>query len=131
VGLGLSGPEADAFMTAWEPTFFSVESSAVTFFNPEYSDGLFLIYALPEAVYDEYLPLTLKPEPDGRVRVGVVYQQVETQSCSPAQALKDGACVCPDPDLSCTPWCDPPGPDCNKGTYNDITCTCDPVETDW
>jgi len=126
--LGLSSPEADAFMYAWTDVFFGVFSSSSTFFMPEYGDGLFLIYPLSTKAYDEQLALTVSVPPEERVRVGYVYHRVPATACWPAQVEKDGVCQCPQFDGLCSPWCWEGDADCKPGTFNDVTCACDPIE---
>jgi len=129
--MGLSPAEADAFMVAWIDVFFGVMSSAATFFEPEYSDGFFVIYPMSGKTYDEQLKLTVSAEPSELVRVGYVYQSVPVQACMPAQKLVEGACQCKEIDNGCTPWCDPADPNCVPGTWNEITCECDPSDNVW
>jgi len=130
VEMGLFEAEADAFMTAWTGIFFGVLSSASTFFEPEYSNGLFLIYPISQKTYDQQLELTLSHTPEELVRVGFVYQKVEEQACLPAQEMVDGQCQCPAADFNCSPWCWDGDPACKPGTWNDLECTCDPVPQD-
>lgn len=125
--MGLNQAEADAFMTAWTSIFFGVQSSASTFFEPEYSNGLFLIYPLSQQTYDQQLELTLSHPPEELVRVGFVYQKVDTQACMPAQEMTEGQCQCPEVDFNCSPWCWEGDPACTPGTWNDLTCMCDPA----
>ncbi len=127
--LGLSIDETHAFMVAWDEIFFGILSQASVFFEPEYEDGFFLIYAIPEAEYDEQLALTLEPPPAERVRVGVIYEKVDAQSCLPAQEMVNGLCGCAKVDPKCNAWCPEPGPDCTPGTWNDLTCVCDTIKS--
>ena len=129
--LGLTADEAAAFMSAWDKIFFGVMSSASMFSQPEYENGLFLIYALPEEAYDEELALTTSVPPAELVRVGVVHQAIPEQSCWAGQELSGSECICPEIDFGCSPWCDPADPICKPGTWNDLTCACDPVDPNY
>jgi hypothetical protein len=66
---GLNEDEGAALTTIWSDEFF-------------HSEGVTLLYRLPQEEYDRLLPLTVKPRPEKIVRVGLV-QQV---SCDPALA---------------------------------------------
>jgi hypothetical protein len=58
---GLNEDEAAALTTIWTGDFFA-------------SAGLSLFYRLPQEQYDRLLPLTVKPQPEKIVRVGLVQQ---------------------------------------------------------
>ncbi len=73
---GLTAPEADAFMAAWDQGFFGILGSDSYFSEPMYHHGAYVLYFMPAADYDEQLPLQASPSPSEIVRVGMVYQQI-------------------------------------------------------
>lgn len=59
---GLNQDEADALVKVWEDGFFK-------------QPGLRVLYRIPQAVYDKWLPLQAKPAPAKSVRVGLVLHE--------------------------------------------------------
>ncbi|MBI3830485.1 MAG: hypothetical protein HY291_13275 [Planctomycetes bacterium] len=59
---GLNKDEADALVKVWEEGIFK-------------QDGLTLLYRVPQATYDKWLPLKAEPAPTKTVRIGLVLQR--------------------------------------------------------
>lgn len=59
---GLNADEAEALVVVWHEALFK-------------ADGLTLFYRVPQATYDQWLPLQAKPAPSKTIRVGLVLHE--------------------------------------------------------
>ncbi len=79
---GLTGPEIDALLLAWDDIFFGLQPFNTFSSGPDQvtvpaSESLAVISVLPRSYYDSVLPLTIEPEPREMVRVALSYSYLE------------------------------------------------------